>query len=403
MFMVDHFLKTTSLPSMPTAQTKLLPLLLLTFLLFCRIKKADAQQAFRAKFQDWIEDNDRMRIKSWYFSGEETFTENWKADIVGLIDTMSGATPNGYLPDSGENWLNHMRERREAFVGSLTYKKDEFSYSFEFGLSDESDYVSRSYALSVNRAMWEETLNITGGFSFMDDRVNTNVGPRPKLGIQKKRTPDFFIGIERLLDPKTVLSLNFTYGRPEGYLSDPYKGVQYTDDPFPGSGVTFLRLAKDNRPDERETFVGYLEGKRYLEKLDASIEASYRFFADDRDLVGHTFDLQWFQRFGDSWVLRPAFRYYRQDAANYYIQTLDGTGIDPFTQEFGSAPYFSSDYRITDLETLTYGVKLTYFTKGNLNVDIAFDKYDMRGLDGVTSQLLYPDAKVYTVGLQLVY
>ena len=386
---------------MPLPHSKLLPLVLLTFLLFCRIKKADAQQAFRAKFQDWIEDNDRMRVKSWYFSGEETFNEHWKADIVGLIDSMSGATPNGIQPQDSPDWLSQMRERREAFVGSLTYLKDEYSYSFEFGLSDESDYVSRSYAASVNRAMWEETLNLTGGFSFMDDRIDTDVVGGPGMGIQKKHTPDFFIGIERLLDPKTVISLNFTYGRPNGYLSDPYKGVQHTVEPFPG--IQFLKLTSENRPDERETFIGFLEGKRYFEKLDASIEASYRYFADDRDLVGHTFDLQWFQRFGDSWVLRPGFRYYYQDAANYYTRTLDGTGIDSSAQIYGQAPYYSSDYRITELETLTYGLKLTYFTKGNLNIDIAFDQYDMKGLDGVTSQLLYPNAKVYTVGLQLVY
>ena len=386
---------------MPLPHSKLLPLVLLTFLLFCRIKKADAQQAFRAKFQDWIEDNDRMRVKSWYFSGEETFNEHWKADIVGLIDSMSGATPNGIQPQDSPDWLSQMRERREAFVGSLTYLKDEYSYSFEFGLSQESDYVSRSYAASVNRAMWEETLNLTGGFSFMDDRVDTDVVGGPGMGIQKKHTPDFFIGIERLLDPKTVISLNFTYGRPEGYLSDPYKGVQHTVEPFPG--IQFLKLTSENRPDERETFIGFLEGKRYFEKLDASIEASYRYFADDRDLVGHTFDLQWFQRFGDSWVLRPGFRYYYQYAANYYTRTLDGTGIDSSAQIYGQAPYYSSDYRITELETLTYGLKLTYFTKGNLNIDIAFDQYDMKGLDGVTSQLLYPNAKVYTVGLQLVY
>ena len=386
---------------MPPRCNKFLPLLLLTFLLFCRIKKADAQQAFRAKFQDWIEDNDRIRIKSWYFSGEETFNENWKAEIVGLIDSMSGATPNGIQPQDSDDWLSQMRERREAFVASLSYMKDEYSYGFEFGLSDESDYVSRSYAASVTKAMWEETLNVTGGFSFMDDRVNTDVFGGPKLGIQKKHTPDFFLGIERLLDPKTVVSLNFTYGRPEGYLSDPYKGVQHTVEPFPG--IELLKLASENRPDERETFIAYLEGKRYFEKLDASIEASYRYFADDRDLVGHTFDLQWFQRFGDAWVLRPGFRYYTQDAANFYINKLDGKGIDPSSQIFGQAPYYSSDYRISELETYTYGLKLTYFTKGNLNIDIAFDQYKMKGLDGVTSQLLYPDAKVYTIGFQLVY
>ena len=101
---------------MPPPLNRLIPILLLTFLLFCRIKKADAQQAFRAKFQDWIEDNDRMRIKSWYFSGEETFNKNWKAELVGLIDTMSGATPNGLQPQDSPDWLSRMRERRESVL-----------------------------------------------------------------------------------------------------------------------------------------------------------------------------------------------------------------------------------------------------------------------------------------------
>ena len=149
--------------------------------------------------------------------------------------------------------------------------------------------------------------------------------------------------------------------------------------------------------------MAYLEAVRYLERLDASVESSYRYFSDDAGLKGHTLELQWFQKMGEKFVLRPLFRHYLQGACDFYRTTLDGSGINPSAQPDGSFPYYSADYRLSRLRSSTYGLKLTYFHRPGLAFDLAWDRYLMSGRDGVTSQLAYPDAKVLTLGFQVEF
>ena len=82
----------------------------------------------------------------------------------------------------------------------------------------------------------------------------------------------------------------------------------------------------------------------------------------------------------------------------------DGSGIEPIPQPDGSGPhYYSSDYRISKLEALTLGIKLTVLINDNLSIDLSYDRYEMNGLDGQTSQLVYPSANVLTVGMQSLF
>jgi hypothetical protein len=366
--------------------------------------RLSAQKALRIKYQDWEEDQDRIRVRSWYAESEVKLGQGWNIGVIGLVDTISGATPMGRPPTGNpSDWLVEIEEERRAGIVTLSGKKEDYEFSFEFGLSDEPDYLSRSYAINVSRGFAEDTLSLYGGFSYSDDEVDSGVPGGPGLGMRGKRTPEIMLGVSRILDAKTTLSLNLSYGCPKGYLSDPYKQIGLTEVLFPGDPVREREefyLYPENRPEERETFVAYLEGVRFFEKMDASVETSYRYFCDDAGLEGHTLEIQWFQRMGEKVVFRPIFRHYLQRAADFYRVSLDGSGITPSVQPDGSSPFYSADYRLSKLRTSTYGLKLTYFHRDDLSFDLAWDRYLMSGRDGSTSQLVYPDAKVLTLGFQ---
>ena len=246
-----------------------------------------------------------------------------------MVDTITGSTLG--IPPTEDEWLKTLEDERTAGLISLSKKYQDYQFSFEYGLSDESDYLSRSYAAGISRGFAEDTLTVSAGFSYLDDEVDTSPTGLPGFGIQARRTPEIFLGIERILDPQTTLAFNLTYGRPEGYLSDPYKvvGLMYTlfaGEPYE---MQLMDSHPENRPNERETFAAYFEGVRMFKDLDASAEVSYRFFADDSDLSGHTFEFQWLQRIGDKFVLRPLLRHYIQNQTDFYYVTLDGTDIIP--------------------------------------------------------------------------
>ena len=73
-------------------------LVLVAMLLGLVARRATAQKALRAKYQDWSEDNDRIRVRSWYAEAETNLGEKGGLDVVGLVDHITGATPIGRPP-----------------------------------------------------------------------------------------------------------------------------------------------------------------------------------------------------------------------------------------------------------------------------------------------------------------
>ena len=60
---------------------------------------------------------------------------------------------------------------------------------------------------------------------------------------------------------------------------------------------------------------------------------------------------------------------------------------------------FSSDYRLSELETYTAGVGIRWEITDNVSVDLAYKRYEMRGLDAAVWDSAFPNAHVYTVGM----
>ena len=79
-------------------------------------------------------------------------------------------------------------------------------------------------------------------------------------------------------------------------------------------------------------------------------------------------------------------------ASFYYIIVPDANNLPPA---------FSSDYRLSKLQSFTYGVDITYQVFKHLSLDASYMRYVMEGLDGVTSQSAYPSANVFNAGLRV--
>jgi hypothetical protein len=134
--------------------------------------------------------------------------------------------------------------------------------------------------------------------------------------------------------------------------------------------------------------------------MDASLELSYRFYHDTFAINAHTAGMAWFQKVGTFLVLSPSFRYYWQSAASFYGTIFTG---DPVTDPANVPEYYSADYRLSNLETYTYGISAHVKALEWLGFDLGYQRYKMRGLDGVTSQTAYPQANVYTIGATITF
>ena len=306
-----------------------------------------------------------------------------KGEVV--YDAISGASPSGVAGLKPKP----LHDKRNAGNLELTYQAGAWSFSPQLSVSEESDYESFGVALNTAVDLNQKNTMLRFGAAHSFDRALDGGSPR---SIRHKDSTDLLVGITQLFSPRTLATLDFTYGEAEGYLNDPYKQIRF-DGYLPG---TFRY--PESRPDHRTHETVMLTLTHFFDPLNASAEAAYRFYHDTFGVDAHTFALAWYQKIGKHVILAPLVRYYAQSAADFYHASMPG-----FEDDAGVPQFFSADYRLSHLETFTAGLQATVICRDWLTLDFGYKRYVMCGLDGVTAQSMYPAANVFTVGARFIF
>lgn len=383
----------------PTSPCLCPALLLAVLLQLLAPRSGRAETVVAYKYQDYQESDGRIQVRAHYGLVEQTIGLEAKVKITGVIDTIAGATPTGEPADpaTGRVPLTVMDERREAWTADFSRQFGRVNIALGAANSRESDYVSTGLALNTLTDFNAKNTTLLVGLAATDDDVTVF----HQTEREDKRTFDLIVGVTQLLDENTSLVLNATYGSASGYLSDPYKLIRKNTELLPG---LFLPLTfAENRPDEREKWIGFASINHAAASLKGAAEASYRLYHDSYGITSHTLAATWFQRLGDQVILAPSVRYYRQTAADFYRVSLDGTTITPGNRPNPAGPFFSADYRLAAFDSWTWGLKLVWTPKPAFQADIAWESYRMEGRDRVTSASAFPDAGIVTVGFRLTW
>jgi hypothetical protein len=361
-----------------------------------------ADESIRYKYQDYNEAGGRVDVQVHSAGIEKDFGTATHFKLEGVVDSIAGATPNGQPAPAGstEVPLSQLTEKRKAWNAVLSHQFAAVNLAVGVANSRESDYVSDGWSLNALFDFNQKNTTLLAGVAGTDDDI--------KVFFQsdrvEKRTNDVIVGVTQLLNPRTSLTANLSWGRQRGYLSDPYKLVEKTIEIVPGLSlpITFA----ENRPAERDKWIGFLSLNRAFPEARGAIDVSYRLYHDSYDTTSHTYDttshtldLAWFQNLGERVILRPGLRFYDQSAADFYHYRLDGTSIVPLRgPPITEGPFYSSDYRLSEMQTFTYGVKLVWNATRALQFDVAVERYDMRGKDRVTPKSAYATADIITLG-----
>ena len=343
-----------------------------------------------SRYQYYQEDHNRIRVDSDYSLFGIDLNDTLKVDGSLLYSAISGASPTGLPPPlatsvapkvtSGQVPIVTIHDERWAFTLGVTKQIGNHSIRGSFAYSTESDYISRGYALQDTISFNQKNTDLVLGLAYDDDTVGANGSTLSAL----KQTYDAIVGINQVLSPNDLLSVNVSVGWRDGYLNDPYKVAL----------LNSFYVVKDTRPSRRFEQLVFLQWTHFIEPLGASLETSYRYGHNDWGSDSHTGTVSIYKKFlKDSLTVGPTFRYYRQSAADFYA-----------TQFTGNPKYYSSDYRLSAEETYSIGVQMRWFpVKDRFAVDLGYERYTTRGLDHVTAQSAYPDANSVTVGLHFQF
>lgn len=325
------------------------------------------------------------------------------ADVQGLLNAVSGATPSASsssdtssagAPSSGGTSssdsgtvsqdstaagdggvpVGELKDTRYAGNIALLSRRGEHDTTGKFSLSTEDDYdsigLSLTDALSFNR---RNTVLSYGG-AYSHDIIKLLSGSE-----KSKNVGELLLGVSRVLDAKTSGRAIVTLGHQSGFLSDQYKSVELNGEAF-----------AENRPGSKTDASLVLALLRYVEAARAGVDASYRYYFDDFGINSHMLELAWNQEVGTRWVVSPLLRFYTQNEADFYAVRFSG-----------APEHYSSDYRLSDMETITVGIKVRWQAGESVTYDLAIERYEQRGTDGETDQSAYPEALVLTSGVRL--
>lgn len=326
-----------------------------------------------------------------------------------VYDGISGATPTGAPPIPGQSAVREVtiEDIRRAGFLEPSFKLGRHTLTPQLSISRESDYESKGISLTHALELNEKNTTVSWGVSHAFDRVLPNANSANTVP-EHKDTTDVLLGLTQLLGPKTYTTINLTLGYSSGYLNDPYKRVLFDDfytalNPYnPGDPWT---VQPEHRPEHKFRQVLFWSLHHAVTQVDGAVEVSYRFHHDDFGVLANTVELQWHQKVGRWLTASPLFRFHTQTAADFYGTHFPGdpscTLPPPFCTDVPHPVYYSADYRLSALNTFSYGIALSAKVHERVSLEFAYKRYTMHGTDGVTASSAYPKANVFTGGLTL--
>jgi hypothetical protein len=364
-------------------------------------------QEYAYGFQLYQEDDNRIRVEAEYLRAQVEVNGDTAFRFQYLRDAVSGASPTGVLPGSAQPFYSNLEDVRRGILGAVSRQFGDHRAEIEFSRSEEDDYVSRGLAITDTLELNQKNTTLRFGLNYLDDTVLV-----PGLGDRDKRTTDFFAGVSQLLDSNTVLTANFTLGYAEGYLNDPYKLVQRTDSITLPDGmggtieIPIVNVFRENRPDSRFRQVLQLGARHYFEPLNGALDGVFRLSNDSFGVLSQTVQIEWRQAIGKHFEVVPFVRYYRQDEADFFTNTVDAVPGTPSSNPNGSGPNYSADYRLSSFDALSGGLRLSCRITENFSATAAYERYVMDatgGTSGRSPDQAYANADIWTFGIQAAF
>jgi hypothetical protein len=306
------------------------------------------------------------------------FLEKFSVSANYYIDMVSSASIDVVTTASP------YEEKRNQYSLTFDTMRGKTSYSLGFTNSDESDYEADTAYFGISHDLFGDLTTVSLGFSRGWDTVQKRDaiagGVDPNFRERTDRRT-YSMGVTQVLTRNLIVGGEFETITDEGFLNNPYRSVRYVDRTA-GAGYSFQ---SELYPRTRTSNAFSMRG-RYFLPYRAAASAEYRFFTDTWGIIAHTAELSYTHPWREKWIFDGKFRYYTQDAADFYADLFPRIDAQNF---------LARDKELSTFVSNTVGVGATYefpggipymprfVKKGTLNLrwdHIWFDYEDFRDI-----------------------
>ncbi len=239
-------------------------------------------------------------------------------------------------------------EERTQYSLSADYLRGNTMMSVGFTSSEESDFDSSTYNLSIAQDMFGDLTTLTLSYAYGDDTVGRSDDP----GFFRDNTRQHYgIGVTQILTRNLISALNFEVITDEGFLNNPYRSVRYLD---AGSAVGYS-FVPELYPHTRTSNAVGIRAKYYL-PYRAALEAQYRFFTDTWDIDGHTASIAYTHPWRE-FIFTAKYRWHDQTGAHFFRDVFARSEATNFR---------GRDKELSPLtsQTLKFSVAYEFFSDG---------------------------------------
>lgn len=300
---------------------------------------------------------ERIRVHSPQLHVLAPVAGQWSLEGNAVADSVSGATPRMHSTLTGAT--PYMSDYRRAADVKVTRYFHRGAIAVGAGYSGEHDYASHSQSVEGRWSSEDNNQAWSVGLGHSSDRIDTT-RTGGVIADRHKRTDEVMLGLTQVLTPDDAVQLLYTRSSGRGYYDDPYKDF-------------------DRRPSERKADIGLVRWNHYVERFDASLRTSWRYYRDTFGIRSNTAGVEWVQPAG-AWTFTPGLRLYRQSAASFYFDpVLDPSGqpSDLLTRRFfvRLTGLHSADQRLAAFDAVTLSLKVAYELGPDSSVDVKVETY----------------------------
>ncbi|HLU69113.1 MAG TPA: DUF3570 domain-containing protein [Kofleriaceae bacterium] len=196
-------------------------------------------------------------------------------------------------------------------------------------LRGEAELASRNTVLSLALAGGRDSISNAGAQSDITQPIEGTL-----------YTAMGSLSLSQILSPLLVGQVTYDLIRLDGFQENPYRSVA-------AGGMLEPERVPETRL--RHAVLGAL--RAFVPVTRSTLVGSYRFYADDWGVIGHTPEVRLVQELTADVDLHLRYRLHLQGAADFYQEIYDTA--DPAIE-----PWLTDDVKLSELTTHTLGVKL---------------------------------------------